>query len=66
MVASHGIYGLVCVCVHGRALVLCGRDKNTYSVHLFGLSIEHINYQDVRNHEHQTRFFSPLARLSYL
>jgi hypothetical protein len=27
--------------------------KNTYSVHLVGLSIKHIHYQEVRNHKHQ-------------
>jgi hypothetical protein len=31
--------------------------KNTYSVHLVGLSIECIHYQDVRNHEHQILFY---------
>jgi hypothetical protein len=27
-------------------------------VHLVGLSIEHIHYQDVRDHEHQILFFT--------
>jgi hypothetical protein len=29
-------------------------------VHLIGLPIEYIYYQDVRNHEHQTLCYSPL------